>query len=124
MTSLAYITLGPLQLNRNIRLRNVLGQSQIAYQHSRTIDGLARHYPFRVQAGQQLELDGEGGRFEIGQIRQVEALIAAAQPVYLQHHVHTGMVLITSINIDGLIIDYADYNDTHRVSAKITLITV
>ena len=122
--TLDHTMLGPVQLSPHLRLRGLVAPVPVVYQSSRTIDGLTRHYPFRLIAGLSIELDGDGWHFEIGQFKQVEALISTGQPVLLQHHVHTGMVLITAITIDGLAIDYADYTDTDWVSAKISMLTL
>ena len=130
--SLDYITLGDLQLNRNIRLRGALGNNTVVSQITRPAEGdnvnimqWRTGTPDR-QPGRKLALDGGGGlgRFTVAEIRAIELLQSLGQPVFLEHHVFNGMVLITGIVLRGLPIDYSDYDTNIRCDAQIDLIEV
>ena len=132
--ALDYVSLGNLRLNRNLRLRGAIGNNAVISQISRPAEGdginimqwrtgtPARH------PGRKLVLDGSGsglGRLSVGDIRSIEALQSLGQPVMLEHHAWSGMVLISAIHISGGVTpDYADYDNAKRVAAEIELIEV
>ena len=121
MPTLEHTMLGSVQLSPHLRLRGLIDQASITWEDKRTIGGLLKSRPARSVKGRKLILDGEGWHFETAQLAQVLALINAAQPVLLQHHLLTATVRVDAITNAGMAIDYADYRPEDWLSAQIEL---
>lgn len=119
--SLDYTMLGPLLLSRNAILRGLLDQPRVTWEDKRTLGGVLISRPAVAIRGRLLTLELLKGRTTVGQLLQVQALIDAAQPVMLRHHVWCGLVRVNAINSTSLPIDYADYSPGHKASAEISL---
>ena len=121
MPLLDKILLGPVELDADLSLRGLISWSAVQVTAKRTIDGLLVCHPDRMQGGRPLTLDGSGGYFTVGQLRQVAELQSLGEPVLLQHHQGNFLVWILNIEGEDLWIDDVDYADDDQVSAKILM---
>lgn len=122
MPVLDKILLGPVELDPDVALRGALSWSTVQITPKRTIDGLLLCSADRMLGGRPLSLDGSGGYFTVGQLRQVRQLQERAEPVLLQHHQGNFMVWILAVDGEDLWIDDVDYADEDQVSAKILMV--
>ena len=116
--------LGAIELSEHLRLRGQHEWTAANISEARTIDGRHLWFADTKHGGRPLILDGEGGHFTVGELAQIRALQAQAQPVTLTHHSGTYNVIIAGIEGVELPIDYADYRADDWASAQINLIEV
>ena len=121
MPTLDYTMLGPVTLSQHLLLRGLIDQSSITWEDKRTLGGVLKSRPSRSIKGKKLILDGDGWHYTVGQLMAVQALIDAAHPVLLSHHLFSGPVRVDAITNAGMAIDYSDYRDTDWISAQIEL---
>lgn len=124
MPLLDKIWLGPVELDADLALRGLINWCPVQVTAKRTVDGLLICHPDSMQGGRPLTLDGSGGYFTVGQLRQAVALQALGEPVLLRHHQGNFMVWVLGIEGEDLWIDDVDYADDDQVSAKILLMEV
>ena len=115
------ILLGQVELDPDLALRGLLNWNPVQVTAKRTIDGLLICDTDSMQGGRPLTLDGSGGYFTVGQLRQVAELQSLGEPVLLQHHQGNFLVWILNIEGEDLWIDDVDYADDDQVSAKILM---
>lgn len=119
--SLEHTLLGNVQLSPHAILRGLYDQPRVTWEDKRTLGGVLVSRPATAIRGRDLVLDLSGGHTTVAELLQVQALIDAAQPVQLVHHVWTGLVRVNSISSASLPIDFADYAPDDWASAEIHL---
>lgn len=123
-TTLAATWLGDLELSPHALLRGLYDQPRVTWEDKRTLGGRLVGRPARSVRGRRLTLDLTEGHTTIGELLSIQALIDAAEPVLLRHHVWEGRVRVDAIQSAGLPIDYADYRPEDWASAEIILTEV
>ena len=118
--TLAATFLGDLELSPHAVLRG-LEQPRLTYEDKRTIGGKLLYRPAVAIKGRALTLDLLEGHATVADLRAIQAIIDAGQPVTLQHHTWTGTVRVDAIEGVGLPIDYADTRDDDWASAEIRM---
>ena len=123
-TTLPATWLGDVELSPHAVLRNLYDAAHVTYEDKRTIGGALKYRAARSVKGRKLVLDLLENHTTVGELMAVLAVIDAAVPVLLRHHVWEGMVRVDAVQSASLPIDYADYNPADWASAEILLTEV
>lgn len=116
--------LGDVELSPHAILRGLHDQPRVTWEDKRTIGGRLVGRVARSVRGRRLTLDLLENHTTVGELEAVLALIDAAEPVPLRHHVWEGMVRVDAIQSASQPIDHADYRPEDWASAEIILTEV
>lgn len=110
MPTLEHTWLGSIEMSPHLLLLGIYTESAVAWEDKRTLGGVLKTRPAFSVKGRKFKLDGNDNYLTADILREVLALINAAQPVLLVHHQLTAMVRVDAItNLSGELVDIADY---------------
>lgn len=110
MPTLEHTLLGSIEMSPHLLLLGIYTEATVTWEDKRTLGGVLKTRPAFSVKGRKLKLDGNDNYLTADILREVLALVNAAQPVLLVHHQLTAMVRVDAItNATGEALNIADY---------------